>query len=289
MRGVALAACLTLGVGCVHRVRVDVPPRVDDVRVGSVRFLVTYWPDDELSARKVTDALAVAVPRVTRWGTLPQTISITIRPTHQLLESAVRRDGYDWLRAWARYSEIDIQSPDSWSLFKPSPQEVAELVTHELTHCAMYQHAATEFNWPYKGIPLWFREGLASVTAEQGYRRGKVEDLWRYYEQSAPGSGGDGAPGARARVAAGPGAGEGDPIADPDPMYQRQSEVVYGAAHHAFRFLLDRYGEQKVAAVLELMARGRTFGRAFEEAIGITEPEFTADFRRYVVWQGWRR
>lgn len=288
MRRVLAAALLVISAGCIHRVRTDVAPRVEDVKVGSARFVVTYWPDDARSARKVVDALALAAPRVARWGPLSQPVAITVRPTHDALEAAVHREGYDWLRAWARYAEIDIQSPDSWSIFEPSEAEVVELVTHELAHCAMYQNAATEFNWPYKGIPLWFREGLASVTAHQGYRRGKLEDLWRYYEQSAAGSGGDGAPGASARVAAGSGAGEGDPIADPDPMYQRQSEVVYGAAHHAFRFLLERYGQRKVDEVLALMAGGKTFGRAFEDAIGITEPEFTADFRRYVVWQGWR-
>ena len=41
--------------------------------------------------------------------------------------------------------------------------------------------------------------------------------------------------------------------------------------------------------MLWLMRQGKTFARAFEETIGISEPEFAADFRHYVVWQGWRR
>ena len=60
------------------------------------------------------------------------------------------------------------------------PGQVAELLTHELTHCLMYQRSATADSWPYKGIPLWFREGMASVTAHQGYRRPHDEDIARY-------------------------------------------------------------------------------------------------------------
>jgi len=287
MRWLVLLAVAAFA-GCAHVAPRDSQPRVEEVRVGDARFLVQYWADDAASVRQVVAAVEHAAPRVARWGTLTSPVTFIINPSHEALESAVRREGYSWLRAWAQFATINMQSPRTWSLFGGSQRDVEELVTHELTHCVMYQSASTEFNWPYKGIPLWFREGLASVTADQGHRRGRVEDLWRYYEQSAPGSG-DGVPGSRARVAFGAQGKEGDPIADPEPMYQEQSEIVYGAAHHAFQFLVDRYGEERVRGVLSSMAQGRTFSRAFEESIGISEPEFAADFRRYVVWQGWRR
>jgi hypothetical protein len=54
-------------------------------------------------------------------------------------------------------------------------------------------------------------------------------------------------------------------------------------------FLLRRYGEDRVREVLRLMGRGQRFPAAFKAAIGITDAEFAADFRRYVVWEGWRR
>jgi hypothetical protein len=63
---------------------------------------------------------------------------------------------------------------------------------------------------------------------------------------------------------------------------------VYGAAHHAVAFLLARYGEEKVHLVVKRMGEGRRFPAAFREALGITDAEFAAEFRRYVVWQGWR-
>jgi hypothetical protein len=285
----AAAVLIAILAGCAPRTAHLGDPRFEDVTIGDARFRIQYWPEDAAAEEQVAGALAVAVPRVARWGKLAVPITITLHPTHAALEQAVRREGYSWLRAWARYATIDVQSPRTWKLFGASDVEVAELVTHELTHCAMYQIAASEFTWPYKGIPLWFREGLASVTAQQGYRRGKVEDLWKFYDEAIPG-GGDGFPGAYARAARGRLSVEGDPIADPEPLYQEQSQLVYGAAHHAFEFLLVRYGEERVRQVLALMGRedGIRFARAFQEAIGIGEAEFAADFRRYVVWQGWR-
>jgi hypothetical protein len=81
----------------------------------------------------------------------------------------------------------------------------------------------------------------------------------------------------------------GDPIVDPEPLYRDRSHVVYAASHHAAEFLVGRYGEERVRAILSHMASGPAFPVAFERAIGISEGEFAAEFRRYVVGQGWRR
>jgi hypothetical protein len=133
---------------------------------------------------------------------------------------------------------------------------------------------------------------MASVTAGQGARRSSLEDLWRFYEKGLAADGaGDGQPGrgaARGRAARGM-SPDGDPLADPELLVQERSEVVYGAAHQAFLFLVDRYGEERVRETLGRMRGGAAFSRAFLEGVGITEGEFDADFRRYVLWQGWRR
>jgi hypothetical protein len=275
-----------LATGCA--VRGGDGERVEDLTVGAARFRVHYFPEDALAARQVIAALEDAAPRVARWGVLGAPVNVVVHPTHAALEAAVHRNGYEWLRAWARYGQIDLQSPRTWGFLGASDREVRELVTHELTHCAMYQLAGDELSWMYKEIPRWFSEGLASVSAGQGHRRGDLRDLQRYYEDALPGSG-DGVPGARARVARGPSMAIGDPLLDPEPLYQDQSDVVYGAAHHAVVFLLARYGEERVHRIVKLMGQGQRFPAAFREAIGIGEPEFASDFRRYVVWQGWRR
>lgn len=276
---------LLAAAACVHGSSVGGGPRLENVRVGGASFRVQYWPEDASAARQVKAALAVAAPRATRFGTLSLPVLVTIHPSHAALEAAVHRDGYGWLRAWARYATVDLQSPRTWSLAGGGDAEVMELLAHELTHCALYQTAASERSWPSRGIPLWFREGMASVAAGQEYKRARPEEIWRHYRDAA--GSGDG-------IRAGGHAGEparpaGDPLTDPEPLYQEHSEVVYGAAHWAFRFLLDRYGEGPVRGIVEGMGQGRQFGESFQDAIGIPAAAFERDFRRYIVWQGWAR
>lgn len=286
----ALSLALALCAGCAPRVGGGPDrPRVDRFTTGDASFRLVYLDEDAAVAQDLKRILAEVTPQTRRWGALKVPVTITIHPSHEALEAAVQRDGYEWLRAWARYASIDLQSPRSWSLFGPARERVEELVLHELTHCVMYQNSASEWSWPYKAIPLWFREGLASVTAEQGHRRPGPELIARYYRGALPGSagsgdghgGGGGAPARRAR----PGA---DPLTDPEPLYQDESEVVYGTAHLAFEFLMRRYGEERVREVLSLMERGDFFGAAFRKAIGLEVAEFEREFRRYVVWEGWR-
>ena len=290
MRLGAVAIVIALSAGCALRAEVarqGEDDRLDTVEIDGQVVRIHYWRQDQQAAAQVARSLARAVPRATRWAKIGREVTITLHSTHAALEEAVRLDGYEWLRAWARYQTIDLQSPRTWGWFGAEDAEVEELLTHELTHCVMYQAAASEWTWPHKGIPLWFREGMASVTAEQGYRRTTHEELWRYYSRSLPGAG-DGFPSPVARAARGFVSQDGDPVTDPEPLYQERSDVVYGAAHRTFEFLLDRYGEERVRTALGRMREGRTFEQAFQEAFGIPESAFAAEFRRYILWKGWR-
>jgi hypothetical protein len=286
-RASSAALALLLASACLPRTGGSGEPRSQELTAGTARFRIVYFPEDAASAAQVRRALERAVPRIARWGGLRYPVTVTIHPNHDALEGAVHRQGYEWLRAWARFQTIDLQSPRTWGFFGPSERKLDELVTHELTHCTMYQLAGDELTWMYKEIPRWFSEGVASVTAGQGYRYGGVEELFDFYQEKLPGSG-DGVP-SRVRAAAAVTPQPGDPIVDPDPIYQDQSHVVYGAAHHAAQFLVARYGEARVLDVIRLMGTGLRFPAAFREAIGISDAEFAADFRRYVVWQGWRK
>jgi hypothetical protein len=277
-----------LAAACAHRQSGVAEVRTRDLAVGEARFRLRWSQGDDRAARQVERALARAAPRVQRWGEIGHPITITIHPSHASLEEAVQKPGYPWLRAWARYQTIDLQSPRTWSFFGAPDRKLEELLTHELTHCAIYQLAGNDLTWMFKEIPRWFSEGIATYTAAQGYRFPNVEELWRFYDRTLPGSGfGEPTGGGRARRA--PIAMYGDPIVDSDPIYQDQSDIVYGAAYHAAEFLIARYGEDRVLAVLENMGNGMRFPAAFREAIGLSDAEFAADFRRYVVWQGWRR
>ena len=280
------AALLCALAACAPRVREPAPARVETIAVGRSSVRLEYQPPDSGEARRVAAALAKAVPSAEQWGQLRAPVTIVLQPSHEALEAAAHREGYRWLRAWARYDTIDLQSPRTWNLLlSPSDRDLEELLTHELTHCVMYQQAGSAWSWPWLEIPLWFREGMASVTAGQGHKRAGPEALRAFWARPSAGAGGGvpgrGGPGATARP-------PGDPIADPELLYQSESELVYGAAHLAFAFLLDRYGEERIRQVLATMGEGHTFPAAFRLAIGISSREFEAEFRRYVAWQQWQ-
>ncbi|BDG07143.1 hypothetical protein [Anaeromyxobacter paludicola] len=284
----ALACLCLLAAACAPRYRGKESLRSQTVTEGGQTVRVQFWPEDAGAADQVVQALPGALERLRPWGALGAPVTITLYPSHEAFEAAIYREGYGWLRAWARYDTIDLQSPRSWSLLVgPSQKDVEELVTHELTHCVMYQLAGSEWSWPYKGIPLWFREGMASVAADQGHRRKDPEFIYRFYVSSSPLSGsGDGAGGeVAAPTAVRP---NGDPVSDPEPLYQSDQEVVYASAHWAFQFLLDRYGMDRVKHLLDEMNRGKLFNAAFQSAIGIAPDEFESDFRKYIVWHGWK-
>lgn len=282
-----LAPWLLVGsTACIPRITGQ-PTAVDEVTFGSASFRIHHVPGDSGSARLVAAALRRALPAVERWGGLAVPVAITIHPSHEALERAIHREGFGWLRAWARYDTVDLQSPRTWSLIGASEAEVARLLAHELTHCAMYQASGTRSTWARIRIPLWFREGMASVSAGQANHRASREALRDYYRSAGLRSGGEprldavgGAAGQTGRA--------GDPVSDPEPLYQGDSEVVYAAAHWAFQFLLDRYGESPVREVLAAMRRGEPFDTAFTAAVGIPPAAFEDDFKRYILWHGFR-
>ncbi len=265
----SLAAALA---ACTPRLGGEDAARLESVSSAGATYRLQYGRADAAAARQVKSVLPRAAARAARWGRLRAPVAITIHPDHDALEKAIQREGYAWLRAWARYATIDLQSPSTWSFLGAGDPEVEELLTHELTHCAMYQAAADEWSWPYRGIPPWFREGMASVTAGQAWRRIDRDALRATFARLLPG-GGEAA---------------SDPLAAPETLYKEESDVVYGASHWAFQFLLDRYGEERIRRVLAVMGQDRSFSDAFREAIGIGTDEFERDFRHYLVWHGWR-
>jgi len=237
-----------------------------DLVTSAGQFAVLFAEHDAGADKIVEKAVEAATPKLTRWGGLKQPVKLNVMPDHAALEQAVDKGGYPWLRAWARYDDVFVQSPRTWSFFGATQAEVNETLLHELTHCVMYQQAGTVTTWRRKEIPLWFKEGMASYSANQGYRWPTLEDLAQYY-------------------AAHP---DADPVGAPQNLYQGQSDVVYGAAHHAFSFLVSRYGEATVRQVLANMSAGQVFPDAFTQAVGIAPPKFVDDFKHYVRWRAFR-
>ena len=224
-------------------------------------FEVLYSGADVREVPRIEQGLLVAGARVARWGNFREGVYVHLLPDHASLEDAVDRHGYPWLRAWAFGDQVLLQSPRSWSAdAETQDDEIVELLTHELTHALMYQlmQRATEPPWPPEEPPLWFREGMASFTADQGRRRLSTEQL-------------------AAWVVEHPGLDVLRPDAE---LYRAQREAVYGAAHRAFDVLVSLAGEDAVRQLLARVSAGAGFGDAFQATTGHALSDFEAEVIR---------
>jgi hypothetical protein len=256
---VLLSACATFPRG-------GALSRTIQVGQDDAHFVLAFQEIDAQEAEKISVALPSVLARLHRWGSFDVPVTIHIHPSHESLEAAVSHEGYPWLRAWARFDTIDLQSPRTWSLTGASSAQVSELLTHELTHCLMYQRSSSAWTWPFKGTPLWFREGMASVTAEQGYRRSSPRTI-RDWMKAHP---------------------DRDPVGKGDALYQSEPDIVYGSAHRAFEYLIERHGAAVVTSILAEMKRGAGFGEAFRRSTTVAVSSFEQQFLQFILAGGWR-
>ena len=237
--------------------------RVSTVSTTSARFELKTDPTATEDEARVRGALERSVAKLERWGSLAVAVTVRIAPTHLELERAVGRRGYDWLRAWSRYDDLIVQSPGSWA---GTDRDVDELIVHELTHCLLFQRSGTSKNWDTKQIPLWFREGMATVTADQGLRFPSLEDLADWLQRNP----------------------ELDVFGDAEHLSKEAYGQIYGTSFHAMRFLLKRLGDKAIVDMMAAMQQGDDFEGAFTRASGTTPKRFEADFLNDLRFRGFR-
>ncbi len=263
MTRAALALSLWLAAGCAHPAALLTQRKQEALEAGPVD--IAFDAGQESEHQRLVRALEKASAQLKRWGKLEHPVTIFLLKSHEDLETEARRH-YGWLRAWARYDDVWFQTPATWGPGGAKDAELDELVLHELTHCLMFQRSATKETWLDRKIPLWFREGMATWTANQGYKWLSLEDLARYWEQHP----------------------DADPLGDPESMVEMDNGIVYGAAHHCFTWLIKTHGEENVHRLLDAMRAGKDFNAAFAAVNAVAAEQFIADFQRYVVGRGFR-
>lgn len=215
----------------------------------------------ERDAAVVSDTLKAtlyALRENQRWTTLEAPLHLRIFPTHRSLEEALQLR-LPWVRAWARYGDIWLQSPRTWRRqFYQWP--LTELLTHEIAHVAMFQMCCEQKDWDNRSIPLWFREGMASVTAQQGYVRLSVERLASFFASPQ---------GKRVWRA----------LESVEALRFYQNEL-YSLGHWLFDELQQRIKQEGVSRLLRSMRTGNTFEQAFVQQVGSSVQGFLDDFAR---------
>jgi hypothetical protein len=247
------ALCLAFAVACASArtsTTLKETPLASDVQAPGLLFQLRYQPADAAEVQRLRTELLTVAPKLSRWGEFRQGVFIQVHPDHAALEEAVHRRGYPWLHAWAYRDQIQLESPrglDEISL--------QELLAHELTHSLMFQLMAQSDTWNGDPPPVWFREGMASVTAGQGYRRMSASELQRWTE-------------------AHPGADLLNPTPD---LYRTERDAVYAAAHRAFEVLLGLVGDRGIREILRGVSNGEEFAQAFARTTGHRLADFESE------------
>jgi hypothetical protein len=234
---------LLAAAACAHASPDRLSRAGEPVAVGDAVVVLRQDGDDPAVADQLRRVLPRAVEAATRWGPLPSPVVLTVHATHAGLEAATGRAGRPWMRAWARERAVDVQSPRTWSRGYASDGALAQVLAHELTHCVLFEIVARDGRAPE--IPLWFVEGMASVTA------GERHD-----------------------------AASADAVTASKGLMRRDPKLVYGTADRAFRELVLRFGEGRVRALLAHLAESHAFPVAFREVMGVTLAEFEDDLQR---------
>lgn len=239
------AVALLLASACAHRPPAPEVARPETFQLDRAAVELRFRDGDAEVAEQVKRVLPGAVAAALRWGALDRPVVLTVHATHEELETAVQREGSPWMRAWARPAAVDLQSPRTWSRGSASDDALGQILAHELTHCVLFQ--ATGTVRPLTDVPLWFLEGMASVTAGERHARASV-----------------------------------DAVGAPEALVRTDSKLVYGTADRAFRYLLARRGAGKVRDLLAALGEGRPFDVAFREVMGLSLAEFESDLRGYL-------
>ncbi len=231
----------------------------EELEVGSNTFTVRAQEVDRDAFEQVVGAVRRAGRELKRWGDFRDPVEVLVLPDRERFDEAVGEGRFPDRRGFARYDQIFLLSPSAWGRRGAREAELDELVLHELTHALMYQHASTRTGWRRKGIPFWFREGMASYTARQAYRwkepsREQLREGRSVFQEERE---------------------------DENQLGERDGgRTRYGLAHYAFDALLARGGERRIRELLEEMDDGAGFDEAFEETYRKPLPDFIAELER---------
>ncbi len=265
----SLALLAAGALGCAHAGALPAGMARRELRLSegeeAPRVRIDYPRENEVDASLVARAIENVLPVLREWGSFSRSVTIRLYSDHAALEAAVGRYARPWMRAWARPEEIALQAPSSWGERLPGHRQLEELLLHELTHSLMYQLASKGDEWQRKRIPFWFREGMASVVAGQGYRRSSLPELSR-----------------EAALRDGP------LLGGTDTESRREMTLNYSLAHHAFAWLLELVGQERIQELLAELRRGQRFDAPFERATGLTPNGFDRAFRAWLVGETWR-
>lgn len=217
-------------------------------------IILLWYQGDETFARDLLSAATEALGRLSQdAGVKPkQRVKILVYANQPDLLGALEPGAHEWTGGRSFSSEGII-------LIAVSPSAAgrafaARAIPHELSHVVVHQ--ATDN--PYGGIPQWLNEGLAM------YSEGELEDVYRLALNRA--------------------VEEGSllslkTLSSNFPSDPQQATLSYAQSYSIVKYIIDRYGRDRLAKLLEVFSQGSTYDAATKAALGVSVDELERQWR----------
>jgi hypothetical protein len=220
--------------------------------------LTLYWynGDDSFGqslfdrANEALDTLETDVGAV-----IEQPIKIFIYGGHEDLLGALQVSAQEWTGgvAFTEYGVvvigIDPRQLD-WGL---------NAMTHEMTHLIIHQKTVN----PFGDLPRWLDEGIAVYNENQD----ELDDDFRAIFERAV---------------------EDNELmtlrtlSSPFPADPLQANLAYGQSGAVVKYIIDTYGSEKMANLLDIFSEGALYDEALEQALGVNTDMLDNEFRASV-------
>ncbi len=138
--------------------------------------------------------------------------------------------------------------------------ELGRVIPHEISHQVLFQATKNPFNQP----PGWLEEGLATLAQEGGR-----ETLWRAVEAAAE----------EGRL------DELNVLNGQFPYDSGDALLAYGESMSVVTYILDTYGEEKMARLIAVFRDGVTFDDAVQQSLGISLQQLSDDWQAAALEQ----
>ena len=223
-------------------------------RIEEGNIVLLWYQGTEDFARELVSSATGALEQLSRdAGIKPkQRVKILAYASQADMLGALEPGAHEWTggRSFSSESIVVIAiTPNA------SGREFARrAIPHELSHVVIHQ--ATDN--PYGGIPQWLNEGLAM------YAEGSPEDTYREVLDRAIRD--------NALLSL-------KTLSSNFPADPQQATLSYAESYSVVKFILDRYGREKMAKLLAVFAEGSTYDAAAKAALGVTVDELEREWR----------
>ncbi len=214
-----------------------------------------YNDDPDFNNDILSSAQATIDELQTRFGVeRSRPLRIWVYNSSDDFSGAQASNSESWI-AGASYPELGL----ILAVLPPSNRaELGRVVPHEVSHQVLHQATDNPFNWP----PPWLDEGLAVYYQEGG-------------NESFP-----------AMVATAEAEGRLPSLRALNsefPYDPGETRLAYAASLDVVRYLIDEFGEQKIAALIDIYREGVSHDEAVQRALGVSLDELDQQWKESIA------